>query len=630
MENLTSALKTLNKNSGNTLNCLETFTSYEEPLSSLQGTPARLGRVIKPKPNVNCRRKREFISDEKKDACYWEKRRKNNEAAKRSREKRRLNDMVLENRVIALNDENVRLKTELLQLKLRFGLISTASYIEKSQQIGGGNNTGNGGSSSSSSSSSTHYYSSGYSSSSQVMMNSDSSETEQSGRSDGHRQLVKYSPRGSLSDMSDGSSRDSPEPIPFEIKQEGDRLEMDIANGTTTQIMFNIHRGMASVPSHHQLQQHQELEAAYHSHQQQHHHLHQQQSHQEPVTTINTVSQPVAHPPAAQRSVILYRSSSASYPVESMTLPQDMDLQAAQNQSSNIGRPCVNQPGDSMTEGSTETLTEVSKQLERNTDSPPNDLSESHYEAGERQVYRVNQLPQQQHQDNVSSAGPAPEPLHKLDEEANQSHLYHHLQPPNHSYLCAQEEEPPVLTYEGGPRNETYYQALSAPKDTSSSDGDPRSSDKEATTDDDESPSSSCSDMGSYHNQHLTGLHQPASPLPSSHGCFQAQGWEPQGEVKGTALPHKLRLKHRAMSTSGSSSSSGSGQESPTTPPSATPPPLPQHPYLALPPQQNIKQESLSLGGISKDGITGQVPRKENGKKETGGRRNKRLGDIHC
>ncbi|KAF7661380.1 hypothetical protein LDENG_00262730 [Lucifuga dentata] len=626
MENLTSALKTLNKNSGNTLNCLQTYTSYEEPMTSLEGTSARQGRIAKPKSNASCRRKREFISDEKKDASYWEKRRKNNEAAKRSREKRRLNDMVLENRVIALNDENVRLKTELLQLKLRFGMISTASYIEKSQQIGGGNNTGNRGSSSSSSSS-THYYSSGYSSSSQVMMNSDSSETEQSGRSDGHRQLVKYSPRGSLSDMSDSSSRDSPDPVPFEIKQEGDRLEMDIANGTTTQIMFNIHPGMASVPTHHQIQQHsQELEAAYHSQQQQQqHHLHQQQTHQEPVTTINTVSQPVAHPPAAQRSVILYRSSSASYPVESLTRPQDTDLQVAQKQNSNISRTCVNllpQSGDGITESSTEILTEVAKQLERKTvDSPPNELSDSHNEAGERQVYRGDQLPQQQHQDGVSSAGLAPELLQNLGEEANQSHLYHHLQLPHHSYLCAQEEEPPVLTYEGGPRHEAYYQALLAPKDTSSSDGDPRSSDKEASTDDDESPSSSCSDVGSYHNQHLTGVHQPTSPLPSSQSCFQAQGWEPQGEVKGTALPHKLRLKHRAMSTSGSSS--GSGQESPTTPPSATPPPLPQHPYLALTPHQNNKQESLSPG-ISKDGVTGQVPKKENGKKETGGRRNKR------
>ncbi|TDH02519.1 hypothetical protein EPR50_G00153370 [Perca flavescens] len=596
MENLTSALKTLNKNSGDNPNCVENFSSYEESLPSAEGSPARVGCLAKGKPSMSCRRKREFISDEKKDACYWEKRRKNNEAAKRSREKRRLNDMVLENRVIALNDENVRLKTELLQLKLRFGLINTASYIEKSQQISG-SNAGNGGSSSSPSSS-TQYYSSGYSSGSQVMMNSDSSETEQCGRSEGHRQLVKYSPHGSLSDMSDGSSRDSPEPIPFKIKQEGDRLEMDIANSTTTQIMFNIHRGLASVPTHHQIQQHsQEMEPAYHSQRQ---HQQQQQLHQEPV---NTVSQPAPHQPAAQRSVILYGSSTASCPVDALTRHQEIDLQAAQKQSSGSSQ--------SPTESSTETLAEVTKQLEKKTlDSPPYELSES------RQVYRGCQLAQQQERD--SSA----EFLHKQDDGVNHSHLYHHLQQPHHSYLSAQDEEPPVLTYEGQHGNETYYRGSSS-KDTSSIDGDPRSSDKEASTDDEESPSSSCSDMGSYHNQHHASLHHPASPLPSYQGCSQAPGRDPQGEVKGTALPHKLRLKHRAMSTGSSGSSNCSGQESPTSPPSATPPPLPQHPYLSLIPQQNVMRESQA-GGCGQAASSWEEGRKESGKKETDGRRNKR------
>lgn len=605
MENLSSALKTINKNSGNSLNCLETFSTYEESHPAIQGTPTRIGRLIKPKPNMTCRRKREFISDEKKDASYWEKRRKNNEAAKRSREKRRLNDMVLENRVIALNDENVRLKTELLQLKLRFGLISTASYIEKSQQIGGGSNGGSGGSSSSSSS--TQYYSSGYS----QAMNSDSSETEQSGRSDGHRQLVKYSPRGSLSDMSDGSSRDSPEPMSFEIKQEGDRLEMDIANGTTTQIMFNVHRGLASVPTHHQIQQHsQELEAAYHSQQQQQHLQQQVQPHQEPVTSVNTVSQAAPHPPAAQRSVILYGSSSASYPVDALTRPQGADMQAAQKQSGSSQMP------QSFAESSAETLAEVTKQLERKTlDSPSRELSDSRNEARERQVYRVCQLSQQQeqHQQQQESDSPA-ELLHKQAEGVNHSHLYHHLQQPHHSYLSAQDEEPPVLTYEGGPRSEVYYQGQSASssKDATSSEGDPCSPDKEASTDDDESPSSSCSDTGGFHSQHGPGVLQPASPLPPSQGSAQAaQGWDAQGEVRGTALPHKLRLKHRAMSTG-----SNCGQESPTTPPSATTPPLPQHPYLSLTLPQNIKRES--------QGGAGEGGRRESGKKETGVRRNKR------
>ncbi|XP_037112415.1 uncharacterized protein LOC119125726 [Syngnathus acus] len=560
MENLTSVLK----NSGSNINHLETFTGYEE---SMQGTSPRMGRIIKPKPNMTCRRKREFISDEKKDASYWEKRRKNNEAAKRSREKRRLNDMVLENRVIALNDENVRLKTELLQLKLRFGLISTASYIEKSQQIEGSNSAGNGGSSSSSSS---QYYSSGYSSSSQVMMNSDSSETEQSGRSEGHRQMVKYSPRGSLSDMSDASSRDSPDPIPFEIKQEGDRLEMDITNGTTTQIMFNIHRGLASVPTHHQLQQHsQEMEAAYHSQQQQH--LHHQQPHQEPVPTVN--KQLGSQPPAAQRSVILF------CPVDSLTRPQDLD---AQKQGK--GQACAGRAPQSFVENSAEPLAEVMKQLERKTlDSPFFELPAGHTEEGQRQVYKTCQSPQQE--PRLSK-----EFTHKQMEEVSQSHLYHHQAPPSY-----QDEEPPVLSFEGELPNDTYYRSQSS-KDTSSSDSDPRSSDKEASTDDDESPSPSCSD--NYHNQLLNSIHEPASPQAQS--CSQAQSRDPQGEVKTTALPHKLRLKHRAIGT-------GSNGESPTTPPSATSP-FPQHPYLSLSPQQNIQRENPM------EASDGEGARKHNGK----------------
>ncbi|XP_072319525.1 nuclear factor interleukin-3-regulated protein-like [Eucyclogobius newberryi] len=75
------------------------------------------------------RRKREFIPDEKKDDGYWDKRKKNNEAAKRSREKRRANDMVLERRVLGLLEENARLRAEMLALKFRFGLVKDPSEV---------------------------------------------------------------------------------------------------------------------------------------------------------------------------------------------------------------------------------------------------------------------------------------------------------------------------------------------------------------------------------------------------------------------------------------------------------------------------------------------------------------------
>ncbi|KAK2857334.1 hypothetical protein Q7C36_005253 [Tachysurus vachellii] len=161
-------------------------------------------QVTKPKPGVSFRRKREFISVENKDASYWEKRRKNNEAAKRSREKRRINDMVLENRVTALNDENLRLKMELLQLKLRFGLISSASYLEKTQQI-------------SSTAGDKHMSEEP----NYLLMSSDSSEAEQITLSEGQVSLTKYPSRGSLSDSSDGSSVDCVEPQKDEMKREG-------------------------------------------------------------------------------------------------------------------------------------------------------------------------------------------------------------------------------------------------------------------------------------------------------------------------------------------------------------------------------------------------------------------------
>ncbi|XP_054880824.1 nuclear factor interleukin-3-regulated protein [Poeciliopsis prolifica] len=78
-----------------------------------------------------CRRKREFIPEEKKDTIYWERRRKNNEAAKRSREKRRFNDLVLENKLMALGEENASLKAELLSLKMKFGLVSSSAYTQE-------------------------------------------------------------------------------------------------------------------------------------------------------------------------------------------------------------------------------------------------------------------------------------------------------------------------------------------------------------------------------------------------------------------------------------------------------------------------------------------------------------------
>ncbi|XP_062310737.1 nuclear factor, interleukin 3 regulated, member 6 [Osmerus eperlanus] len=103
------------------------LTSSSMLARSILGRTSGLKRKESPTSAGALRRKREFIPHEKKDDGYWDKRKKNNEAAKRSREKRRVNDMVLENRVLALMEENARLRAELLALKFRCGLVKDPS-----------------------------------------------------------------------------------------------------------------------------------------------------------------------------------------------------------------------------------------------------------------------------------------------------------------------------------------------------------------------------------------------------------------------------------------------------------------------------------------------------------------------
>lgn len=102
-------------------------------LMELPTSPSRSGPESHApyKDDLECkgqRRKREFIPEEKKDALYWEKRRKNNEAAKRSREKRKMTDHVLESHFEALKEENARLNAELMAIKVHFGLVYPVAY----------------------------------------------------------------------------------------------------------------------------------------------------------------------------------------------------------------------------------------------------------------------------------------------------------------------------------------------------------------------------------------------------------------------------------------------------------------------------------------------------------------------
>ncbi|XP_071455283.1 nuclear factor interleukin-3-regulated protein [Hetaerina americana] len=86
--------------------------------------PSNFDISIKRKELFIQRKQREFIPDNKKDESYWDRRRRNNEAAKRSREKRRYNDMILEQRVVDLTKENHILKAQLKAIKDKYGINS--------------------------------------------------------------------------------------------------------------------------------------------------------------------------------------------------------------------------------------------------------------------------------------------------------------------------------------------------------------------------------------------------------------------------------------------------------------------------------------------------------------------------
>jgi len=60
-------------------------------------------------------------SSPKKDSKYWSQRSKNNLSAKRSRVKRRMNDLVLETKLTQLTNENEILRAKIDMLTRKFG-----------------------------------------------------------------------------------------------------------------------------------------------------------------------------------------------------------------------------------------------------------------------------------------------------------------------------------------------------------------------------------------------------------------------------------------------------------------------------------------------------------------------------
>lgn len=81
------------------------------------------------------RRKREMIPPDKKDAAYWDKRLKNNELARRSREKRRMKDLILQGRLLALSEENAQLRAQVLRLRCHGSLSVEKSNVASGETL---------------------------------------------------------------------------------------------------------------------------------------------------------------------------------------------------------------------------------------------------------------------------------------------------------------------------------------------------------------------------------------------------------------------------------------------------------------------------------------------------------------
>lgn len=97
---------------------VENSTSYPAPASTLvSSTSPSPAASSNHNGNSNSRKRPRSLPDEQKDAAYWERRRKNNDAAKRSRDARRAKEDEIALRAALLEQENIKLRVEVASLK---------------------------------------------------------------------------------------------------------------------------------------------------------------------------------------------------------------------------------------------------------------------------------------------------------------------------------------------------------------------------------------------------------------------------------------------------------------------------------------------------------------------------------
>ena len=86
-------------------------------VTAATATSSQLSPDMSPQPRSISRKRASMLPDDQKDALYWERRRKNNEAAKRSRDARRAKEDEIAIRAAYLEQENLRLKVEVAALR---------------------------------------------------------------------------------------------------------------------------------------------------------------------------------------------------------------------------------------------------------------------------------------------------------------------------------------------------------------------------------------------------------------------------------------------------------------------------------------------------------------------------------
>ena len=86
--------------------------SFEEPLDPMSSSSPDADLR-----DINTKREVSLVPEERKDAAYWERRRKNNDAAKRSRDARRMKEEEIALRAAFLEQENLKLRAQVAILK---------------------------------------------------------------------------------------------------------------------------------------------------------------------------------------------------------------------------------------------------------------------------------------------------------------------------------------------------------------------------------------------------------------------------------------------------------------------------------------------------------------------------------